>query len=62
MEEMEETECRSLTWAVLRALQQINEATQIEGEAIMSAPPFSESAGRGDLEFWGTEEGPTVVM
>jgi len=28
----------------------------------MSAPPFFESAGRGDLLFWGEKEGPTVVI
>jgi len=28
----------------------------------MSAPPFSESAGRGDIFFWGKKEGPTVVI
>jgi len=28
----------------------------------MSAPPFFQSAGRGDLLFWGGEEGPTVVI
>ena len=26
----------------------------------MSAPPFHQSAGRGDLLFWGEKEGPTV--
>ena len=40
---------RSPTWAVLRALQQIYSATRIEGEAAMSAPPFFQVAGRGDL-------------
>jgi len=52
---------RSPTCALLRALQQINSATSIEGEAAMSAPPFFQSAGRGDLLFWGVGEGPTVV-
>ena len=28
----------------------------------MSAPPFFQSAGRGDLLFWGGKEGPTVVI
>jgi len=28
----------------------------------MSAPPFFQSAGQGDLLFWGGEEGPTVVI
>ena len=28
----------------------------------MSALPFCQSAGRGDLLFWGTKEGPTVGM
>ena len=54
-EELEETGYRSPTWAVLRALQQINSATRIEGEAAMSAPPLFQSAGRGDLLFWGWE-------
>jgi len=51
-EELEEAGYRSPTWAVLRALQQINSATRIEGEAAMSAPPFFQLAGRGDLLFW----------
>ena len=61
-EELEEAGYRSTTWAVLRALQQINSTTRIEGEAAMSAPPFFQSAGRGDLLFWGKKEGPTVVI
>ena len=28
----------------------------------MSAPPFFQSAGQGDLLFWGEQEGPTVVI
>ena len=28
----------------------------------MSAPPFFQSAGQGDLFFWGGKEGPTVVI
>ena len=28
----------------------------------MSAHPFFQSAGRGDLLFWGGKEGPTVVI
>jgi len=47
---------------VLRALQQINSATRIEGEAAMSAPPFFQLARRGDLLFFFTREGPTVVI
>jgi len=62
MEEKEEAVYRLPTWRLLRALQQVNEATRIEGETILSAPPFFESAGRGDLKFWGTAEGPTVVI
>jgi len=34
----------------------------VPGEAAMSAPPFFQSAGRGDLLFWGEKEGPTVVI
>jgi len=57
IEELEETGYRSPTWALLRALQQINSATRIEGGAATSAPPFFQSAGRGDLLFWGKKEG-----
>jgi len=28
----------------------------------MSAPPFFQSAGRGDLKFWGKDDRPTVVV
>jgi len=28
----------------------------------MSAPPFFQLAGRGDLLFWGEKEGPTAVI
>jgi len=52
-EELEEAGYRSPSWALLRALQQINSAKRIEREAAMSAPPFFQSAGRGDLLFWG---------
>jgi len=63
-EELEEAGYRSPTWSVLQVLQQINSATKIEGEAAtrMSAPAFSQSAGRGDLLCWGGKEGPTVVI
>jgi len=29
---------------------------------IVSAPSFFHSAGRGDLKFWGEDDGPTVVV
>ena len=28
----------------------------------MSAPPFFQSAGGGDLKIWGEDDGPTVVV
>ena len=28
----------------------------------MSAPHFFQSARRGDLKFWGEDDGPTVVV
>jgi len=31
-------------------------------EKTISAPPFFQSVGRGDLLFWGEKEGPTVVI
>jgi len=61
-EETKRTEERSPTWSILRALQKINKAKRIEGEAIMSASPFFQSAGRGDLKFWGEDDRPTVVV
>jgi len=61
-EKREETGYRSQTWSILRALQTIDKAKRLEGEAVMSAPPFFQSAGRGDLKFWGKHEGPTVVV
>ena len=60
-EEKEEAGYRSPTRSILRALQKINKAKRIEGEAIMSAPPFFQSAGQGDLKFWGEDNEPTVV-
>jgi len=51
MEEKEEAGFRSPTWSILRALQKINTAKRLEDEAIMLAPPFFHSAGRGDLKF-----------
>jgi len=61
-EEKEEAEYRLPTWSILRALQKINKAKRLEGEAVMSAPPFFQSAGRGDLMFWGEDDGPTVIV
>ena len=56
MEEKEDAGYRSPTWEILRALQQVNKATRIEGETIMSTLHFFKSAGREDLKFWGTAE------
>jgi len=61
-EEKEEAGYRSPTWSILRALQRINKAKRLEGEAFMSVPPFFQSAGRGDLKFLGKDDGPTVVV
>jgi len=47
---------------ILRALPKINKNTRFEGEAAMSAPPFFEFTGRGDLKFWGEDNGPIVVV
>jgi len=44
-EELEEAGYGSPTWTVLRAPQQINSATKIQGEAAMSASPLFQSAG-----------------
>ena len=41
-----------------------NKAERLEGpgEAVMSAPPLFQPAGRGNLKFWGEDDGPTVVV
>ena len=61
-EENEEAGYRSPTWSILRALQKIHEAKRLEGTSVMSAPPFFQSARRGDLKFWGEDDRPTVVV
>jgi len=61
-EEKEEAWYRSPTWSILRALQKIDKAKRLEGEVIMSAPPFFQSVGQGHLKFWGEDDGPTVVV
>ena len=63
-EEKEEAGYRSPTWSILRALQKINKAKRLEGQAVMSAPPraFFQLAGQGDLKFWGEHKRPTVVV
>ena len=40
----------------------INKAKRLEGEAVMSASPFFQSARQGDLMFWGEDDEPTVVV
>jgi len=60
--EKEEAGYRSPTWSILRALQKTNKAKRLEGEAVMSAPPFFQSAGRGYLKFWGEDDEPAVVV
>ena len=62
MEEKEDAGYRSPTWSILRALQKINKAKRLEGEDVMSAPPFFQSAGRGDLKFCGEDDRPTIVV
>ena len=43
----------------LRALQKINKAKRLDGEAVMSAPSFFQSAGRGD---YSSEERLTDLL
>ena len=52
----------SPTWRVLRALQSLLSATQLQGESAVAAPPFSPNAGRGTVRLWGNEQGPTVFL
>ena len=61
-ERLEAAGYRSPTWRVLRALQSLLSATQLQGESAVAAPPFFPNAGRGTVRFWGNEQGPTVFL
>ena len=61
-ERLEAAGYRSPTWRVLRALQSLLSATQLQAESAVAAPPFFSNAGRGTVRFWGNEQGPTVYL
>jgi len=46
-ERLETMGYRSPTWRLLRALQSLLSAVQLQGESAVTAPPFFPSAGRG---------------
>ena len=47
---------RSPTWRLLRALQSLLCAVQLQGELAVTAPPFFPSAGTGTTKFWGKKQ------
>jgi hypothetical protein len=61
-EQLESAGYRSPTWKVLRALQSLLAAEQLQGESAVTTPPFFPSAGRGAVQFWGEARGPTVFF
>ena len=61
-DKLEEEGYRSPSWRVLRALKDIIGATRIQGESMITAPPFFTSAFRGDKHLWGHTAGPTVYL
>jgi hypothetical protein len=61
-ERLETMGYRSPTWRLLRALQSLLSAVQLQGESAVTAPPFFPSAGRGTTKFWGKRRGPTVFL
>jgi hypothetical protein len=61
-ERLETMGYRSPTWRLLRALQSLLPAVQLQGESAVTAPPFFPSAGRGTTKFWGKRQGPTVFL
>jgi len=61
-EEKGEAGNRSPTWSILRALQKINKVKRLQDVAVLSAPPFFQLAGPGDLKFWGEDDRHTVVV
>jgi hypothetical protein len=52
----------SPTWRVLLALQSLLSVTQLQGESVVTDPPFFPNAVRGTVLFWGNEQGPTVFL
>ena len=61
-EQLEAAGYRSPTLKVLRALQSLLAAEQLQGESAVTTPPFFPSAGRGTVQFWGEAKGPTVFL
>jgi hypothetical protein len=61
-ERLETMGYRSPTWRLLRALNSLFSAAQLQGESAVSAPPFFPSAGRGTTRFWGKRQGPTIFL
>ena len=61
-DKLEEDGYRSPSWRVLRALKDIVAATRLQGESMITAPPFFTSAFRGDKHLWGHTAGPTVYL
>jgi hypothetical protein len=56
-ERLETMGYRSPTWRLLRALQSLLSAVQLQGESAVTAPLFFPSAGRGTTKFWGKRRG-----
>jgi hypothetical protein len=61
-ERLETKGYRSPTWSLMRALQSLLSAVQLQGESAVTAPPFFPSTGRGTTKFWGKRQGPTVFL
>jgi hypothetical protein len=61
-EQLEVRGYQSPTWRLLRDLQSLLSAVQIQGESTVTVSPFFSSAGRGTTRFWGKEQGPTVFL
>jgi hypothetical protein len=53
---------QSPTWRLLRALQSLLSAVQLQGESAVTVTPFFPISGRGTTRFWGKEQGPTVFL
>ena len=53
---------RSPSCRVLRALQSLLSATQLQGESAVAAPPFFPNAGRGTVLFWGTRRVESAIV
>jgi hypothetical protein len=53
---------QSLTWRLLQALQSLFSAVQLQGELLVTIPPFFPIAGRVATRFWRKKQGSDNLL